>query len=445
MRIRAFHRTFAALLWGATLCGMLAATAAARADGRDDRDDDHGNNRGGGNKSFVYVNDNLDGPNAVESFARDPNTGRLTHLGRTFTGGNGFPFTGGFEQHSLVSDGDFLYAVNPGAQTGAPSDDGTISSFRIHKDGSLELLNVVSSRGLRPVSLALHDDLLYVANQGSIPGSGEGLPGSYSGYHVRKNGSLEPIPGAVYPVPADASPADIVFSPDGSRLVASVLFDNVMDSFNVTKAGLLTNHQQAPAGGGPFGATFVPTQPDVLLVTLAVPELFGPPAPGVGSYRVNRNAHLDLIENNTVEGSRDPCWIDITRDGRLAWTDSFIPRMLILFSVGRDGRVTELSRLVGSDDPNTPPDDTQPGGKAIIGATDIALSPDNDYLYQLRAFSVPDGAVPVQPRLHVYAVTRDLHHDAGLDFVQEALLPADLSEAGVMGLVVVDRNGKSSD
>src|SRR4051812_10119648 len=63
-------------------------------------------------KSFVYTNDNLDGPNAVEILRRDEATGKLTHLGREETGGMGDPFTGGFEQHSVVTNGKSLYVVN---------------------------------------------------------------------------------------------------------------------------------------------------------------------------------------------------------------------------------------------------------------------------------------------------------------------------------------------
>ena len=60
---------------------------------------------------------------------------------------------------ALASDGEHLYVVNPG------SDD--ISAFAIQRDGSLRLLGRTASQGRRPVSLALHGDLLYVANEGN--------------------------------------------------------------------------------------------------------------------------------------------------------------------------------------------------------------------------------------------------------------------------------------
>jgi 6-phosphogluconolactonase (cycloisomerase 2 family) len=389
-------------------------------------------------RSFVYTNANIDGPNAIETFERNEQTGRLTYVRRTFTGGVGDPFTGGFEQHAVVTNGRFLYAVNPGPRSGDPSMSGTVSSFRIHNDGTLELLNVVSTRGRRPVALALNRNLLYVANQGSIPGSGEGLRGGYSGFIIRGNGSLEANPRFTFATPADSSPADILFQADGRRLVGMQLVGNQIDSFQVAPNAVLSNHQTIAAGGGPFGAAFSPRRTNLLYVTLAVPEVFGPPAPGIGSYRMDADSTLNLIANKTVEDTRDPCWIVFYKDGEHYWVNTFIPRTLFLFGTDKTGRSTELSRLVGRDDPNVPDDDTQPGGKVIIGATDIALSPDSKFLYGLRAFSTPDGAIAVRPRIHIFRVTEDWDTNAGLSFVQEAFLPNDLSEAGVMGLVVVD-------
>lgn len=383
-------------------------------------------------KSFIYINGNLDGENEIETFARDKKTGRLAFLGRTATGGMGFPFNGGFQQHAVVTDGKSLYAVNPGAQPGNPNNYGTISAFRVGQDGSLKLLNVVSSNGLRPVSLAIQGNLLYVANQGSVPGSGEGLPGSYSGFKVLAGGALEPIPGSKIDLPKDSSPADILITPDGSRLVGMQLFANKIDTFTINKNGTLANRQTTTAGGGPFGAAYSPSHPNNLFVTLAVPEVFGAPAPGVGTYRLEKNAHLNLLVNKTVEASRDPCWITFTKDGEHFWTDTFIPRTLFLFSAKPNGQIKLESSLKGVDLPKPP-------AGVVVGATDITISADDKFLYQLRVFSVPDGAIPVTPSVHVYRVTKNWDTNAGLEFVQVESLPKDLSEAGVMGLVIVDR------
>src|SRR5438132_381780 len=54
----------------------------------------------------------------------------------------------------IISHGNrFLFAVNAGSNQ--------ISVLKINKSG-LQLVDIVSSGGSRPISLALHDDLLYV-------------------------------------------------------------------------------------------------------------------------------------------------------------------------------------------------------------------------------------------------------------------------------------------
>jgi 6-phosphogluconolactonase len=60
-----------------------------------------------------------------------------------------------------MSDGKrFLIAVNAGSNQ--------ISVLRINKN-TLELADIVDSGGSRPISAALHDDLLYVLNEGGTP------------------------------------------------------------------------------------------------------------------------------------------------------------------------------------------------------------------------------------------------------------------------------------
>jgi hypothetical protein len=75
----------------------------------------------------------------------------------------------------------------------------------------------------------------------------------------------------------------------------------------------------------------------------------------------------------------------------------------------------------------------------VVGSTDIALDRDGRFLYQLRAFEVPDGAVAVQPRIAVLRVTGNFATNAGLETVQTLELPADLDVTGVMGLAIAEQ------
>jgi 6-phosphogluconolactonase len=412
-----------------TLAGVVAGLLTARP----------ALSEGDAPKSFVYVITNPDGPNAVEAYSRDGRTGRISHIARYPTGGTGYSLVGGFEQNSLVSDGDFLYAVNPGSDT--------ISAFAVRKDGSLRLLGQVPSGGRLPVSLALNKGLVYVANEGNVPGD-DPEQGSYSGFTVGKYGRLKPLPGSTVLLNPGDSPADVAFGRNGEVLVGTRLPGNLIDSFRVGRRGHLTHQRTIPGGGGPFGALF--TGPSQLLVTLGVPEMFpDEQAPGLASYRVSALGRLVQADaytdpDTSDAGLRDPCWLTSTPDGNYVWVSSFIPRMLTLFRVDGRGALTRLSSYNPGDSEQVP-DPENPSGPpvtVVVGSTDVATSKDGRYLYQLRAFAVPDGAIPAVPRIEVLRVTGDWNTDAGLSPAQTVPLPEDLAPTGVMGLVIVERGGR---
>jgi 6-phosphogluconolactonase (cycloisomerase 2 family) len=376
-----------------------------------------GKNEAGGRPagSVVYIVTNPSGPNAVDAFTRDPATGQIAYQGRYETGGQGDPFAGGFESHALVGDRRYVYAVNPGSDT--------ISAFAVQNGGSLRLLGAVPSGGRRPVSLALHGNLLYVANEGNIPGSPpeDLLPGSYAGFRVREDGRLEPIAGSTVPLQPGDSPGEILFNHDGTRLIACRLGGNLIDSFHVRPDGHLERGAELRGQPGPFGSTFSPTHPTQLIVTLAGAEA-GPPAPGVASYSLTEEG-LRPISVVTDAALKDPCWAAITPDGKRLWASSFIPRSLTLYSIDDQGRLTQQSSYIPADGP---------------GSTDIALDPAGRFLYQLRAFDVVRGrSGSIVPQIAVLEVTGGAA-DGGLRPVQSLSLSTDLDRAGVTGILVVD-------
>jgi 6-phosphogluconolactonase len=155
-----------------------------------------------GPAGFVYVNDNTSGTNTVAGFARGDD-GQLVPLpGSPFdTGGQG---TGsGLASQGAIqvsSDGRFVIAVDAGSDQ--------ISVLRIKQDGTLELVphGDVSSGGAEPVSVAEHDGLVYVANAGA-GGS------NYTGFTLSPSGRLRALEGSTVPLPDDAQPGDVLFTP----------------------------------------------------------------------------------------------------------------------------------------------------------------------------------------------------------------------------------------
>src|SRR3954469_24917091 len=116
----------------------------------------------------VYVNDNTTGVNTVAGFDR--------HLDGTLTPIPGSPFaaSGAGTGHATASqgslqlsaDGRYLLAVDAGSNQ--------ISVLRIKPGGSLRPVGggPVSSNGVNPVSVAVHGDLVYVANAGTAVSTG---------------------------------------------------------------------------------------------------------------------------------------------------------------------------------------------------------------------------------------------------------------------------------
>ena len=110
----------------------------------------------------AYVNDNTAGTNTIGVFDRHADGTLTPHAGSPFTAGGAGTGAGLASQGALQisPDGRFLIAVDAGSNQ--------ISVLRINPSGSLALVphGVISSGGVLPVSIAVHGDLVYVANAG---------------------------------------------------------------------------------------------------------------------------------------------------------------------------------------------------------------------------------------------------------------------------------------
>src|SRR4029077_4871052 len=109
----------------------------------------------------------------------------------------------------------------------------------------------VSSGGVEPISIAVHDDLVYVANEGD---KGSGTGSNYTGFTLNGGGHLAPISGSTFSLPNTANPGDILFNSTGTNLVGVEVGTTdpstfLIDSFTVGSDGRLT-----PAAGSPFPA-----------------------------------------------------------------------------------------------------------------------------------------------------------------------------------------------
>jgi 6-phosphogluconolactonase len=305
----------------------------------------------------VYVNDNTAGTNTIGAFDRHADGALTAEPGSPFVAGGAGTGAGLASQGALqVSRGGrFLIAVDAGSNQ--------ISVLRIGRDGSLQLVRVVSSGGVLPVSVAIAGHLVYVANSGS-GGS------NFTGFRLHHDGRLEPIAGSTVALPGGSQPGDVLFNGDGRKLVGTLVGTSQVASFTVGDDGLLTAAPGSPfaaQGLGPFGSEFRPTDPDQLFVSNA--HNVGAGTGTVSAFRDSRDGTLTSIGSSPFADQQTaPCWVEITHDGRFLFTVNTGSGAISRYSIDRDGELT----LLGS---------TPVGQTGGVGAVDARLSPDGRFLY----------------------------------------------------------------
>ena len=324
----------------------------------------------------VYVNDNTAGTNTIAAFNRHADGSLTPEAGSPFLAGGAGTGAGLASQGALqiTDNGRYLVAVDAGSNQ--------LSVLRIHRDGSLRLVRggVVSSGGVLPVSVAIHDHLVYVANASAVGPN-------YTGFRLSRHGHLYPLAGSTVALPDGVQPGDVLFNGDGSKLVGTRVGTSQIDSFTVGNDGRLTAAPGSPflaQGLGPFGSEFRPTNPNQLFVSNA--HNVGAGTGTVSAFNDSADGTLSSIGSSPFADLQTaPCWVEISHDGRFLFTVDTGSGEISRYSITRSGTLT----LLGS----TPVNAT--GG---VGAVDARLSPDGRTLYvdesrigEVGAFAVNGG------------------------------------------------------
>ena len=296
----------------------------------------------------VYVLTNQTA-NSVTVFARAAD-GTLSFSGNFATGGAG----AGTGVDPLGSQGSLvlgrwsrrLFAVNAGSND--------VSVFAV--DGlNLRQLDRAPSGGTMPVSVAVHENLLYVVNAGGTPNIQGFVVDPSSGHLIRIPGSLQPLPGG-----ASSSPGQIGISPDGDVLLVTEKGTNQIDMWTLTDEGLPVNGKViASHGAVPFGFTFV--RRDIALVTEAKPS-------AVSSYETDDDGALELISGTVLDNGAANCWIEATKNNRFAFVTNTGSGTISSYLILRDGSLSLLNSTAAVTGPGTAP-------------IDFALSNDSHFLF----------------------------------------------------------------
>jgi len=293
---------------------------------------------GRGPKNFhagaVYVLTNQT-TNSVEVFRHNAR-GMLTAAGEFPTGGTGDPMPQPPDPATdpLASQGalimgrgnQYLYAVNASSNQ--------ISALKIRKN-SVDIVAVVDSGGVRPISLAIHDDLLYVLNEGGTP--------NITGFTIEDGGALTPLAGSTEPLigGAAADPAQIGFSHDGTLLVVTEKAGNRLNTYTIDDDGLPSAPvDNASNGMTPFGFAFSNAD------TLVVSEAFGGATnqSAASSYIGRNDGTLQMISGSVPNSQTASCWVVIPNNGKTAFVSNTGSGTISSYHVNaEDGSLTLLS------------------------------------------------------------------------------------------------------
>ncbi len=286
-------------------------------------------------RGAVYTSTNSASGNQVLAFDRAGN-GALQPDGSFATGGNGTGSGLGSQGAlALTRSGRFLYAVNAGSDS--------ISTFVVRPSG-LKLAGTTPSGGDQPISLTVRRGLLYALNAGG---------GTISGFTGAANGHLSPLAGSTEPI-AGAGPAQVQFSNAGDVLVVTDKATNTIDTFTVGADGTPGPAQSQPSEGDtPFGFDFDKRG------HLIVSEAFGgaPGASTVSSYSLDSAGLLTAISASVPDNEAAACWIEVTKNGRFAYTTNTGSGSISSYSVGHSGSLGLLAQVAANTGAGSAPTD----------------------------------------------------------------------------------------
>lgn len=338
----------------------------------------------------IYTMTNVAGPNAVAAFDLDPETGLLQFQALYPTGGIGNPNTVRSSQNAMVTDGNYLYVVNPGSNN--------ISVFQINEHGRLTLMGApMPSGGILPVSVAVsRQGFMYVANQGDFTAT----PANYTGFRS-ENGQLTPIPNSTIPLTLKSKPSQLLFSDDGKFLVGARPAASTIDTFHVSDSGQLERLGEFTGQAGAFAMEFNPVIRHQLVFTLAL-------LPGSATYELTGANELHLLSSAKDPFAVDPCWLVVRKDGKALWLSGFFESGVSLHEIGPNGELTFVGKH-----------DTSSFGQF---STFLVSDEDQRFMYEL---------IPGSNVIHSMRITGDTA-DGGLSDMQTVSVPESFNPIGLV-------------
>ncbi|KFZ19496.1 hypothetical protein V502_03624 [Pseudogymnoascus sp. VKM F-4520 (FW-2644)] len=291
--------------------------------------------------------------NEIVAFSRAAD-GKLTQTGKYATQGNGIGVDFDTQNGLILShDNKFLYAANPA------SDDVTVFGV---SGSQLKFLQRIPA-GDQPLSITTNGkDLLYVMS-GSVASNG------LTGFKVQNDSTLAAIPKSTIGLSSPiAVPGVAQFSPDGKFIVVTHKVGSNLDIFKVGSNGLLrTPITISSAGLRPFAATFG-ADGHLFVIESGLPVLGNA---AVSSYSVDDTSGALLpVTRSEKNFQTDGCWIQVTPNGKFAYTANFVSGTISSYYVASSGAVTIKENAAADLGPES-------------NVVDLAITLCGDFIYNL--------------------------------------------------------------
>jgi 6-phosphogluconolactonase (cycloisomerase 2 family) len=300
-----------------------------------------------GTPKAVYTMSNDATDNRIYVYTRAAD-GSLTAFANYSTGGKGAGGALG-SQNSLIFDAaqNLFFAANAG--------DNTVSVMSLQKDGTLALITLAPSGGIKPVSVTEYQGVVYTLNAGNTF-----VAPNIAGLQLAQN-TLNSISASNKALSTKtAVPAQIQFNANGTQLVVTEKSTNVIDTFPVAGGVASSGTTQASKGMTPYGFAF--SANGQLIVSEATQG-------AVSSYTLASTGTLTSVSSSVSSGQSAPCWVTVARD--VAYVTNAMSNNVSAYRIATDGTLTLLASGVA--------------GTTGNGPTDEDATDDNGFLYVLNS------------------------------------------------------------
>jgi len=318
----------------------------------------------------VYVMTNRAEGNTIVAFRR-ASDGTLTLLEEVSTGGLGsgpIPLPPPIGgPNPLDSQNSLISVRDDHLLLAVNAGSNDISVLAVGRNG-LHLIDKVSAGGEFPVSITHHRGLVYVLNSHGTP--------NITGFFLDFTGRLHRLPGSTRQAGDSGSlPAQVAFSPDGDSLIVTGRLANTISVFRLKEDGRAAAVTTIPSNNHtPFALAFGPhhtvaiTESNENPARVAVPN-----AASVSTYRLTDDSTLIPISKAVPNNQSGTCWIRITPNRKFAFVANTGSGTISSYRLSPNGELSLLAEVAA---------DT--GGRFSV-PIDLDMTPDGKFIYGLSS------------------------------------------------------------